>query len=118
MSKVSIELSARARNTHTAVLQRLGVVTNSTLAEDLGQDGPWLSKFKNDKKNNGLTDLETVCVLLDKLGLKVIPESYECYDKKFVEAIFFLARMQITHSADINDYQFASIAPRLAEFGY
>ncbi|MEJ5137757.1 hypothetical protein GJV03_08065 [Acinetobacter sp. RIT698] len=118
MSKVSIELSARARNTHSLVLQSLGSVVNATLGEEIGFDGPWVSKFKNDKKNNGLTDLETICVLLDKLGLKVIPGSYECYDRKFVEAIFFLARMQITNSGDINDYQFASIAPRLAEFGY
>ncbi|ENV08951.1 hypothetical protein BJD20_12930 [Acinetobacter proteolyticus] len=118
MSKVSIELSARARNAQSLILQSFAGVVNATLAEEIGFDGPWLSKFKNDKKINGLSDLETLCVLLDKLGLKVIPESYECYDKKFVEAIFFLARMQITHSADINDYQFASIAPRLAEFGY
>lgn len=88
MSKLSIELSARARNTHSLILQSLGRVVNSALGEEIGFDGPWISKFKNDKKNNGLTDLETVCVLLDKLGLKVIPESYECYDKKFVEAIF------------------------------
>lgn len=118
MSKVSVELSARARNTHTLILQALARVVNSSLAEEMGVDGPWLSKFKNDKKSNGLTDLETLCILLDKLGLKVIPESYECYERKFVEAIFFLARMQITNSGDINDYQFASIAPRLAEFGY
>ena len=118
MSKLSIELSARARNTHSLVLQRLGVVVNSALAEELGLDGPWLSKFKNERKNNGLTDLETLCIMLDKLGLQVIPETYECYEKKFVEAIFFLARMQITHSGDINDYQFASITPRLAELGY
>lgn len=118
MSKVSIELSARARNTHTQILQRLAVIVNSTLADELGLDASWLSKFKNDRKNNGLTDLETICVMLDKLGVQVIPETYECYERKFVEAIFFLARMQITNSGDINDYQFASIAPRLAEFGY
>lgn len=118
MSRLSIELSARARNTHAAVLQRLGVVTNSTLAEDLGQDGPWLSKFKNDKKNNGLTDLETVCVLLDKLGLKVIPESYECYDKQLIDSIFILARMSMNRASEINDFQHNALAPRLAEFGY
>ncbi len=82
MSRVSIELSARARNTHSLILQSLGGVVNAALGEEIGFDGPWVSKFKNDKKNNGLTDLETLCVILDKLGLKVIPESYECYDKK------------------------------------
>lgn len=118
MSKVSIELSARARNTHSLLLQRLAAVVNSALAEELGLDASWLSKFKNERKNNGLTDLETFCVMLDKLGVQIIPNTYQCYEKKFVEAIFFLARMQITNSGDINDYQFASIAPRLAEFGY
>lgn len=118
MSRVSIELSARARNTHSSILQRLGMVTNSTLAEDLGQDGPWLSKFKNDKKNNSLTDLETLCVLLDKLGLKVIPEQYQCYDKQLIDSIFFLARLSMNRASEINDFQHTSLVPRLEEFGY
>lgn len=118
MSKVSIELSARARNTHSLVLHSLGVVVNSTLGEEIGFDGPWISKFKNDKKNNGLTDLETICVLLDKLGLKIIPEQYQCYDKQLIDSIFFLARLSMNRASEINDFQHTAIAPRLEEFGY
>ncbi|MCU4483535.1 hypothetical protein [Acinetobacter ursingii] len=118
MSKLSIDSSARARNIHSLVLQRLGIVVNSTIAEELGQDGPWLSKFKNDRKNNGLTELETVCMLLDKLGLKVIPEQYQCYDKQLIDSIFFLARLSMNRASEINDFQHTAIAPRLEEYGY
>lgn len=118
MSKVSIELSARARNMHSLILRRLGEVVNSALADDLGFDGPWLSKFKNERKNNGLTDLETLCVMLDKLGFQVIPENFQCYDKQLIDSIFFLARLSMNRASEINDFQHISIFPRLEEFGY
>lgn len=118
MSKLSIELTARARNTHALLLQRLAGTVNSTLAEQLRMDASWLSKFKNDRKNNGLTDLETICVMLDKLGVQVIPEQYQCYDKKLIDSIFFLARLSMNRASEINDFQHTSIAPRLEEFGY
>lgn len=118
MSKVSIELSPRARNAHSLILQKLGVVVNSSLAEEVGLDGPWLSKFKNERKNNGLTDLETLCILLDKLGFQIIPEQYQCYDKQLIDSIFFLARLSMNRASEINDFQHMSITPRLAEFGY
>ena len=118
MGKVSIELSPRARNTHSLILQSLGSVVNSALGEEIGNDGPWVSKFKNDKKNNGLTDLETICVLLDKLGLKIIPEQFQCYDKQLIDSIFFLARLSMNRASEINDFQHMAIVPRLEEFGY
>lgn len=118
MSKVSENLSARSRNSISLVLQRLASTSNKDLASDLGLDPTALSRIKNEKKSNDLTELENCCTLLDLLGLKIIPENYECYDKQFVDSIFYLARLSMNRASEVNDFQHASIAPRLVEFGY
>ncbi len=72
MSKVSTELSARARNEVSRVLQALASSNQSQVAEQLGIDPSTLSRMKNDRKSNGLTELESCLVLLDILGFKTV----------------------------------------------
>ncbi|HEI8439556.1 hypothetical protein V8P92_02165 [Acinetobacter baumannii] len=118
MSKLSNDLTARARNTRALVMQALASKNNGEIADRLGIDASTLSRMKNDKKSNGLSEIENACALLDVLGLKVIPENYECYDRQFVESIFFLARLSMARASDINDYQHTDISKRLSELGY
>ncbi|MBV6573036.1 hypothetical protein JL980_08795 [Acinetobacter baumannii] len=118
MSKLSNDLSARARNTRALVIQALASKNNCEISDRLGVDASTLSRMKNDKKSNGLSEIENACALLDVLGLKVIPENYECYDRQFVESIFFLARLSMARASDINDYQHTDLSKRLSELGY
>ncbi|EMB3092909.1 hypothetical protein EA691_06415 [Acinetobacter baumannii] len=118
MSKLSNDLTARARNTRALVMQALASKNNGEIADRLGVDASTLSRMKNDKKSNGLSEIENACALLDALGLKVIPENYECYDRQFVESIFFLARLSMARASDINDYQHTDLSKRLSELGY
>lgn len=72
MSKVLIELSESARNARSMILQALAVVNNGEVANQLGLDPTTLSKMKNEKKNNGLSELDIFCELLQLIGLKVV----------------------------------------------
>ncbi|RYL22208.1 XRE family transcriptional regulator [Acinetobacter piscicola] len=72
MSKVLIELSESARNARSMILQSLAVVNNGEVASKLGLDPTTLSKMKNEKKNNGLSELDVFCELLQLIGLKIV----------------------------------------------
>lgn len=50
MSKVSIEMSASARNARSMILQKLAVLNNGDIAEELGLDATVFSKIKNERK--------------------------------------------------------------------
>ncbi|WP_166167956.1 XRE family transcriptional regulator [Acinetobacter sp. SA01] len=72
MSKVSIELSASARNARAMILQSLAITNNGDVAGKLGIDPTTLSKMKNERKTNGLTEIEMFCELLHLVGLKIV----------------------------------------------
>ena len=90
MSKVSIELSASARNDVSRILQALATGNNSEIATLIGVDPSTVSRMKNDKKTNGLTEIETLCELLSCLGLKIVPKEYQSIDKSRVEALLVM----------------------------
>ncbi|MFH7911964.1 XRE family transcriptional regulator, partial [Acinetobacter baumannii] len=94
MSKVSTELSASARNSITRVLRILANSNNSQIAEKLGLDPTTFSRFKNDKKNNGLTEIEFISSLLTAIGLKVVPESDVYCSPEIAEA----TRVYLAHA--------------------
>ncbi|MEN3979051.1 XRE family transcriptional regulator [Acinetobacter sp. CWB-B33] len=72
MSKVSIELPASAINDASLILRALNSSNQSKVAEQLGVDASTLSRMKNDKKSNDLTDIELLSGLLSVIGLKVV----------------------------------------------
>ncbi|EXB48658.1 bacteriophage CII family protein [Acinetobacter baumannii 146457] len=73
MSKVSTELNANAINNASIILKAINASNQSKVAEGLGIDGSSLSRMKNDKKSNGLTDVELFAGLLTAIGLKIVP---------------------------------------------
>ncbi|EOQ73510.1 MULTISPECIES: hypothetical protein [Acinetobacter calcoaceticus/baumannii complex] len=86
MNKLSIELSASARNARSMILQKLAVLNNGDIAEELGIDATTFSKIKNKKENNGLTDLEMFCELLNLIGLKIVDADDVYCSKETAEA--------------------------------
>ncbi|AQZ81546.1 transcriptional regulator [Acinetobacter calcoaceticus] len=72
MSKVSIEMCEIARNSNHIILHHLATTNNGVLAEHLAMDASSFSRMINEKKNNGLTVVETCCELLSELGLKIV----------------------------------------------
>ena len=72
MSRVSIELSASAINDASLILRAINASNQSKVAEQLGIDASTLSRMKNDKKSNDLTDIELLSGLLSAVGLKVV----------------------------------------------
>lgn len=75
MSKLSSELSSTALNNVSVILQALNASNQRNVAESLKIDASTLSRMKNDKKSNDLTDIEFFAGLLSSIGLKVVPES-------------------------------------------
>lgn len=72
MSKVSIEDNSSASNNASLILRAINASNQSKVAEQLGIDASTLSRMKNDKKSNDLTDIELLSGLLSAVGLKVV----------------------------------------------
>ena len=72
MSKVSIEENASASNNASLILKAINSSNQGKIAEHLGVDASTLSRMKNDKKSNDLTDIEFLAGLLSAIGLKVV----------------------------------------------
>ena len=72
MSKLSIELTASARNNEALILHALDSGNQCKIAEHIGVNASTISRKKTDKKPSGLTEIEEVSLLLDLLGLKVV----------------------------------------------
>ncbi|KAF1025827.1 MAG: hypothetical protein GAK29_01689 [Acinetobacter bereziniae] len=72
MSKVSIELNASAINNASLILRAVNSSNQSKVADLFGIDASTLSRMKNDKKSNDLTDIELFSGLLSAIGLKVV----------------------------------------------
>lgn len=92
MSKVSNELPASARNSIARVNRVVASTNNAQLAEKIGLDPTTFSRLKNDKKTNGLSDIENVCAMLDVLGLKIVPKKYKLIHKEKLAALLIMSK--------------------------
>ena len=104
MSKVSIELSARARNEASRVLRALELCNQGQLAEQIGIDPSTLSRMKNDKKSNGLTEIENCLVLLDLLGYKTVNKKYRMIREEKLNALFVMAKAWMESKQSVDDF--------------
>lgn len=118
MSKLSVELSASARNDVSRILQGLASNNQSDLAEQLKVDPSAISRFKNDKKNNGLTEIETFCELLSCLGLKVVPKDYQSIDKERVAALLVMSKSWMNRIESVDDLFHDEISTQKEKLGY
>lgn len=118
MSKLSIEMSASARNDVARILNALATSNNSAIAEQLHIDPSSLSRMKNDKKANNLTEIETLCELLSCLGLKVVPKEYQSIDKSRVEALLVMSKSWMSRIESVDDLFHDEISERKDALGY
>ncbi|EPQ3638093.1 helix-turn-helix domain-containing protein [Acinetobacter baumannii] len=118
MSKVSTELSARARNEVSRVLQALASSNQSQVAEQLGIDPSTITRLKTDKKNNGLNEIEMFCELLSLLGLKVVPKDYQSIDKERVAALLVMSKSWMNRIETVDDLFHDEISGQKEKLGY
>lgn len=118
MSKVSIELSASARNGISRILHALATGNNSEIAAQIGVDPSTMSRMKNDKKTNGLTEIETLCELLSCLGLKIVPKEYQSIDKSRVEALLVMSKSWMSRIESVDDLFHDEISGQKEKLGY
>ncbi|MBF7687052.1 transcriptional regulator [Acinetobacter rathckeae] len=104
MNKLSTELSARARNEVARVLQALASCNQGQIAEQLGLDPSTLSRMKNDKKTNGLTEIENCLVLLDILGYKTVNKKYRMIREEKLNALFVMAKAWMESKQSVDDF--------------
>lgn len=86
MSKVSVEMSSSAINNASIILKALNASNQGKVAEGLRVDGSTLSRMKNDKKSNDLTEVEFISALLAAIGLKVVDSSDVYCSEEVAEA--------------------------------
>jgi len=118
VSKVSIELSASARNDASRILHGLDLSNQKEIAEQLGVDPSTVTRFKTDKKNNGLNEIEIFCELLSCLGLKVVPKEYQSIDKSRVEALLIMSKSWMSRIETVDDLFHDEISKRKETLGY
>lgn len=118
MSKVSIDLSASARNDVARILQALANSKQGELADQLGVDPSTISRLKNDKKTNGLSEVEMFCELMSCLGLKVVPKEYQSIDKSRVEALLVMSKSWMSRIETVDDLFHDEISERREALGY
>lgn len=118
MNKLSIELSASARNGVSRVLQALATGKQGELADQLGVDPSALSRMKNDRKNNNLTEIEMFCELLSCLGLKIVPKEYQSIDKARVEALLVMSKSWMSRIDTVDDLFHDEISGQKEKLGY
>lgn len=104
MNKVCIELSARARNEHSRVLQALEATNQGQIAKQLGLDPSTFSRLKNDRKSNGLTEIENCLVLLDILGYKTVNKKYRMIREEKLNALFVMAKAWMESKQSVDDF--------------
>lgn len=86
MLALSEQEMERSRKNHSVILKSLISVGQVHVAEAIGMHESTLSKMI------GEGHLERFSHILAKLGLKVVPQEYKCYDAKSIDALLTLAK--------------------------
>ena len=118
MNQLSGAIAPSARNNVSRVLNALASHNNHALAKSLDIDPSTLSRMKNDKKNNGLNEIEMFCELLSLLGLKVVPKDYQSIDKERVAALLVMSKSWMNRIETVDDLFHDEISGQKEKLGY
>lgn len=100
MSKVLNELPASAINNASLILKAINSCNQGDVAKQLGVDASTLSRMKNDRKSNGLTEIEFLSGLLSAVGLKVVDANDVYCSLEMAEA----TRVMLAHAFTSPEY--------------
>lgn len=101
MSKVSIELSASARNNEALILHCLDSQNQKEIAESVGVDASTITRMKTDKKeSNNLTQVGFISAFIDSLGLKLVKSEDVFCSPEVAEA----TRVYLAHAFTSPEY--------------
>lgn len=103
MSLLSQPTNTMARKQHSRLLQAIELSCEAELAKKLEMDAATFSRMKNEVRKNGLNSLETFCLLLDILGLKIVPKSYQSFERERVQALFVLSKSWMGRAETLDD---------------
>ncbi|EMF0908304.1 TPA: transcriptional regulator [Acinetobacter baumannii] len=118
MSKLSVDISASARNGVSRILHGLDISNQKEIAEHLKVDPSTITRLKTDKKNNGLNEIEMFCELLSLLGLKVVPKDYQSIDKEHVAALLVMSKSWMNRIETVDDLFHDEISGQKEKLGY
>ncbi|WP_407492472.1 transcriptional regulator [Acinetobacter baumannii] len=118
MSKLSIDISASARNGVSRILHGLDISNQKEIAEQLKVDPSTITRLKTDKKNNGLNKIEMFCELLSLLGLKVVPKDYQSIDKERVAVLLVMSKSWMNRIETVDDLFHDEISGQKEKLGY
>lgn len=90
MAELSPGLAERARKNETTVLRALADASQVRVAEALGVSEATVSRFKDG-------GIQQAAALLAACGLKVVPDSMQCFAPDKVNALLVLARDHLAH---------------------
>lgn len=77
-----------ARKSLALILRRLASAGQKPVGEALGKSETWMSRWKSE-------DAETCALLLNALGLKVVPAENKCFPPEYVERLQYFAAIGI-----------------------
>lgn len=94
-----MEIATRSRKNQSAILQKLGSVGQSRLAEILGCHE---SKVSRMKEEGG--DIEKMANTLSALGLQVVPAEMRMYPDEQIDALFTLLRANMNRADGAQEF--------------
>lgn len=90
--------SERARKNQAAIFQGLSSVGQVKVAEALKVSEGTVSKMKG-------AEIPQLSEMLAVLGLKVVPQKFQCYEPQTIEAILILAREKLNRLASVTELE-------------
>lgn len=102
MDTSSTSTDALARKIEREILRRLASVGHAHAASCVGVDESTISRWKDVRPDGKPGEIGRMARFLAALGLKTVPQTYQCYDRATLEAMITLAgqRMAQIKSAD------------------
>lgn len=95
---LNAEQSERARKNLASIFRGLSNSGQVTVAKALSISEGEVSKMKSE-------ELPQLCDLLAVCGLKVVPESFQCYEPRVIEAILALAQDRLSKVSGVQQLE-------------
>ncbi len=97
MTTSSLSTDARARKNEGILRNAISSVGQNTVAQEISVSPTTVSRYVTEE--DGLT---RACKIAAAAGVKFVPNGYQCFPKKTVEALMHLARERMNGLQDVD----------------